>query len=521
MAGIGELSVSVTARTEKARKNIRNFRKSINRLPGVISGAAKSMGGLATAAAGLVGVGAIGNEIRKSFDKIDNLAKTADMLSTTTEELGALRFAAEENGVAMSAFDGSMQRMQKRLGEAAMGTGPAAEALQHLGLNIHAIVQLPMSEQLGQIADAMQGVTRQTDKARIAADLFGRTGGAQMLNVLRHGSPVLQQYMEDAEKLGFAVNRIDAAAVEKANDAFGRIGKVVEGLTNKIAIGLAPVVEGVAKSFTEWGASSQASQDQVSESVRKIAVGLAFLRDGVSSFERVFASARAAVSEFFAFVAAKGQALLRMFADALSAIPGLATADLVGVSQKGLEAFADEMAAKAEEARAKADKAWKKPLAQDGVNKFFDELEQNIDAAKDKADKEIGQGLLKNLAGQAQTFLGSKVENTVGLLKNLGGAIGENSDALASGIANMFSSKPIQVEMAETAQRGSREEFRLLRQLQNQEANRAAKQQEKQTTLLGGVKTGVDRLATLLESSDGKLDRLADALEDLDLGEAV
>lgn len=306
MAGVGELSVAVTARTEKAQRNIRNFRGSLTSMTASIRRAATGMTGMVAAAAGLVGVASIGNKIKKSFANIDNLAKTADKLGTTTEELGALRFAAEENGIAMTSFDSALGGMEKRLGEAAMGFGAAKIALGTLGLNAEELIKLPMSEQLGRIADAMAKVGTHTEKAALSAALFGRSGGTDMLNMLRHGSPVLQQYIKDAEKLGLTVNRFDAAQIEKANDAFGRIGKSIEGLSNKIAIGLAPVVERLSKKFTDANTGWNLTSESITSGAEKGVAAINTMVDAVKSLFAQFHSLRLTTTEWALTIAQLG-----------------------------------------------------------------------------------------------------------------------------------------------------------------------------------------------------------------------
>jgi hypothetical protein len=381
MAGIGELSVSVTARTEKAMKNVRNFRKSINRLPSVIGRAATSMTGMATAAASLVGVGAIGQEIQKSFASIDDLAKTSDRLGIATEKLSALRFAAEESGVAAKTTDMALQRMVRRVAEAAQGTGEAVKALQELGLSAQQLAQLSPDQQFAKIADAMKGVTNQSDRVRLAMKLFD-SEGVSLVNTLRLGSEGLAQYEKEAAKLGITVSRFDASQIEKANDAFGRIGKVVEGLANRIAIGLAPVVEGVANTISEWGSNSQVSTDQITDGMKQVGKATGFVLNGIEFWLRAFKQVRAYISEFFAWMASKMLSMSQRLAELLNKLPGVDTS----VSEFTV-AFADEMEGAAKEARRKADEAWSKPWPSQSVDKFFADMDKKIKKSRKEMER--------------------------------------------------------------------------------------------------------------------------------------
>lgn len=413
-------------------KNITSFRKRLNTLPGSIKSVATSMTGLAAAGAGLVGVASIGHEIQKSFSNIDNLAKTSDKLGIATEKLTALRFAAEENGVAAGTTDMALQRMVRRIAEAAQGSGEAVGALNELGLSAQSLANMSPDQQFAAIAESMKGVTNQGDRVRLAMKLFD-SEGVSLVNTLRLGKDGLAAYEQEAAKLGLTVSRIDAAQIEAANDAFGRIGKAVEGITNKIAIALAPIVESVSKQLTEWGTSGELSAQKISDGVRGIAKAVGFVRDGIEFWVRAFKSVRAYVSEFFAWIARKTQQAAQAIADLLNKIPGVETAPL-----EFTNAFADEREAAAKKARAAADAAWAKPLPSEGIDKFFRDIDAKLakaraDAAKVAATQDSGFGGNLNVA----TKVGSLLKGGVSSLNNLVSATGRGAGNIAKGIEDV------------------------------------------------------------------------------------
>lgn len=272
--GVGNLNVSVTASTRKARADLELLRKSGQRLEGSFGGVSRGLvgvgGGLrklpssssvagaglgmvagaaATALATFLSLRAAVHGVSNAMANLDNLGKTADKLGIGTKELAGLRLAASEAGVEVGKFDMSLGQMVRRISDAAAGTGEAVAGLRDLGLSAAAMNLKDPDEQLRAIVAALHNVKNPSDQARIAYDLFGRSG-VDLLNVLRKDVSALDEAQQAAERLGIAVDRKSIAAVESANDAMGRMGKAGEGLANSLAVTLAPAVEGTAKFFT-------------------------------------------------------------------------------------------------------------------------------------------------------------------------------------------------------------------------------------------------------------------------------
>ena len=91
-----------------------------------------SMQGAFVALVGGAGMGAL---VKQSLAVNDALAKTADRLGLTTEALAGLQHAAELTGAGTKTLDMALQRMTRRIGEAATGSGAAKDAITELGLS--------------------------------------------------------------------------------------------------------------------------------------------------------------------------------------------------------------------------------------------------------------------------------------------------------------------------------------------------------------------------------------------------
>lgn len=199
----------------------------------------------------LLAGGGIAAGIKIAADRIDGLAKSADRLGIATESLAGLRLAADEAGASTEALEGGMIKLQRAVVEAANGNKTAAKSFEDLGLSVSALSQMSADEQFKAVADAISQLDNAGQRTAATLEIFGKSG-SDLAGTLAMGSKGLEQATKDAEALGLAVSRIDAAKVEEANDAFGRIGKVGQGVFNSLTVALAPFVTAMTRMFTDW-----------------------------------------------------------------------------------------------------------------------------------------------------------------------------------------------------------------------------------------------------------------------------
>ena len=198
-----------------------------------------------------VGVAGFGFLVKKSMDATDALGKMADKIGIGTAELGGLRHAAELTGVATNTLDMGLQRMVRRISEAASGSGEAKDALIELGLSAKALNDLSPDQQFRAIADAMEGVAGQGEKVRLAMRLFD-TEGVALVNTLKGGSASLIKMEQEAERLGLRLSRGLVKGVEKANDSITTLSTYIANVFHRSVAELSPAIEAVTIKIREW-----------------------------------------------------------------------------------------------------------------------------------------------------------------------------------------------------------------------------------------------------------------------------
>ena len=234
-----------------------------------------------------VGVAGFGYLVKKSLETTDALGKFADKIGIGTAELGGLRHAAELTGVATTTLDMGLQRMVRRVSEAANGSGEAKDALIELGLSAKALNTLAPDQQFRAIADAMEGVAGQGNKVRLAMRLFD-TEGVSLVNTLKGGSAALIEMEKEAERLGISLNRDLVKGVEKANDALKNFSSFIGGVFTRTIAELAPAIESITEQLQAWFEMKAASSGGVAQLTKDMAISIVgAARSIVSAFASI------------------------------------------------------------------------------------------------------------------------------------------------------------------------------------------------------------------------------------------
>lgn len=235
----------------------RGFNRGMMGSTGVLGKFSGAVSGLGSRLLALGGAGAMGFMIKRQFALIDSTAKLSQQIGVSTERLGGLQHAAELTGAGTDALNRGLSTMTKRLGEAARsGTGPAAMALNDLGLSIQNIAAMRPDAAFTAIADALKNVESVTTRNAVAANLFSKANMG-LLNTLALGKGGLADAQREAEKLGKTYTGLDSKSIERANDAITRMKGAIAGLATRSAIAMAPWVETLAgkviPNILHWG----------------------------------------------------------------------------------------------------------------------------------------------------------------------------------------------------------------------------------------------------------------------------
>jgi len=251
-------------------KNLKRFDKALGQVKRNMLVAAAAATGLTAGLAKIVyDVGAAG----------DAAAKTADKLGIAVEDLQELQFAAKRSGVDVRTLNMALQRMTRRMAEASKDTGEAKDAIKELGLDAKVLAKQGPAEILMAIAGAMENVTDDSQRLRLAFKLFDSEGVA-VVNMLKNGEEGLAQLRQQARSLGYVLSEEAARDAEQFMDGLTDMKAVAGGLRNTIGSALIPEVNRLMRNFQDWYLANRDIIDQrMDEWAQKLANGLERVAD--------------------------------------------------------------------------------------------------------------------------------------------------------------------------------------------------------------------------------------------------
>lgn len=303
MADLGKLEVEIGADTSKLKGGLNKANNLIKGFSKNIANASFAMAKY-TSALTAAGVAMSSVFVNKQLDAIDALAKTADGLGITTQKLQALHHVGQLTGSTTEEINKSLARMERRLGEVARIGGAGALALEDMGVSIDDIIKLTPDKQLEALSSALVGVENQAVKASIANDIFGRSG-LKMLKLMEElKDKGLTPAQRELEQLGFSMNRIDAAKVEAANDSMLRFNKAIQSVFQRLAVHLAPILEGISNEFLVMIKNSGGADKVMGDMVDSMVSGFGLVADAVTIVVRIITKVANAVSFVFEKVSA-------------------------------------------------------------------------------------------------------------------------------------------------------------------------------------------------------------------------
>ena len=247
MAIIGELAVSITAKTTDFIKGTDKAGKATNKFAKNAKSLKDKMLGLHTVLAtfaGVAGLGALSQRFLAVAESMQLVVDRADQLQMSTKALSQLQHAAKRSGVEFDDLVGLLEEMQIRLTEATAGTGSAVDALSRLRLSANELAKSKPEEALETIADALAGIVGM-EKIALADAIFGGDG-FKALKLIGDGGDAIRKLREEAEALGAS---FEGDEIQAFTDNMNRLSASMQAMQNKFVIDMSPgvseVIEGL------------------------------------------------------------------------------------------------------------------------------------------------------------------------------------------------------------------------------------------------------------------------------------
>ena len=235
----------------------KTLREQMNSLSGSYRAA-----GVAIAAAAVAAVGATVLLTKSTADLGDKIAKTARRIGFSTTAYQNFDFAMKISGTSIDAQASGLDKLSKKIREAAEGVGIGAQTFKRLGIDVKdSNGNIKSSEQIVlEIADAYKQLPSGVEKSAATLDLFGASG-AKMAEFLNLGSAGINELGQEAQMLGGVMSEQATVASEQFTDSLLRFNTVSAASKNAIGQLMVAAFTPMLDHFTKLQKESRTGTD--------------------------------------------------------------------------------------------------------------------------------------------------------------------------------------------------------------------------------------------------------------------
>jgi len=257
---------------DKASASFKSLNKVAGKTGQIVGGLTK---GVATATVALTAASvAVAAVARSSFEFADAIGKVSTRTGIATDTVQAFQIAAVESGSSVEIANKSLEKFTRSVGDAQRGLKTQADIFKDLGVSIQDANgnTKTMDVLLREVSDGMAGLKSQSEKATVAANLFGRAG-IQIVDILDNGGAAFDAYIDKAKEYGLVLSEDGIRQSEKFNDTLAFINRQFKTATAAISIAFLPILQNLATAFKELIAETVSADEGImefGESIRDI-----------------------------------------------------------------------------------------------------------------------------------------------------------------------------------------------------------------------------------------------------------
>lgn len=239
-SGIGTLFGILELKTGPYQKGMRNAQRSAQ----MFSRKLLALGGVL---AGVAGIRGLAGTVKETAALGEEILLTSRKLGIGVGSIQELRYAAKQfSGMEAKSFDTALQRMVRRLSEAANGAGEAKGALEELGVDAARLSAMDPGDAFLEIAEAMKAVGTEGDQVRLAMRLFD-TEGVALVNTMNAGAEGIQEVADRMRELGGIMSLETIVRMKAVSDTMDEVAAAQQGLATGLSFQLGPTLQATTR----------------------------------------------------------------------------------------------------------------------------------------------------------------------------------------------------------------------------------------------------------------------------------
>lgn len=196
------------------------------------------VGGATVAGAALVG---LATKAASGADRVDKLSQKIGVSRTAFQELD---FICSQSGTAVETLQAGMKSLTLAMDGAKNGTASNVEQFQKLGVSVTNADGSFRSQEdvLFDTISALQGMNDQTEKARLATELFGRSG-TELMPLLNGEAGSIEEMKQKAHELGLVLDDELIDNGVKLTDSLDQTKRAFQSIGIQLGGALMPIVK--------------------------------------------------------------------------------------------------------------------------------------------------------------------------------------------------------------------------------------------------------------------------------------
>lgn len=215
---------------------------------------------------------AIKDGIKQAVDYADAMSDMSQRVGQSVESLTAMGYAAQFSGTSIDTYAAGVEKLSNNMVSAADGNAAAIKMFSQLGVSATDNTgKLRDSKDVFlDVADAVAGIQSPAEKTAVVMDVFGKSAGPELLQMLNQGKGGIEALTTEAQAMGAVLSTETAEQAGQFNDALDRAKIASNGLFLSMARELLPVIN----NFSDKAQNAATSSGVLEKSAT--AVGVAF-----------------------------------------------------------------------------------------------------------------------------------------------------------------------------------------------------------------------------------------------------
>ena len=203
--------------------------------------------GTAIVGGATVAVTALAGVATSSASTADNIDKMSQKIGISREAYQELDFICSQSGTSVDNLQAGMKSLVSAMDGVQSGTASNIEEFEKLGVTVtNADGSLRSSEDvMWETLEALQGMDNETEKARLATELFGKSG-TELLPLLNSESGSIEEMKQQAHDLGLVLDDELIDSGVELTDSLDQTKRAFSAIVTNLGGSLMPIVTKVS-----------------------------------------------------------------------------------------------------------------------------------------------------------------------------------------------------------------------------------------------------------------------------------